>query len=265
MSFVKEVGKCVEEKYPLSRAETSWDNVGVLLEFNCSDRKALLCVDITHSVLDECLEKNIRHIFAYHPVIFTPIKKINETTPILYRCINMGVSVYTPHTALDEGKTGINAWLGELVPGSENIESIGAIQVFSNTKSIREILQGLSEQLGLGCVRYTLGAEHALESVPEVFATGCGSNGRNLKKLVEEAQKEGPESLKNKIRLVITGEASHHDLLYMSRAGVSVILLEHSRSERGFLQKIQKILEEGLEGEFLLSEADKDPIEFFTS
>lgn len=270
MCFIKEVAARVEQEYPLSRAETSWDNVGVLLEFASTERKVLLCIDLTHQVLDECRARGINNVLAYHPVIFSPIKKINRETPLLHRCLTMGISVYTPHSALDGGHNGINAWLGGLVEGSELVDSVGAIQVFRNRAAIREVLAGLSAKLGLGCVRYALGMGHSLATVPDGLAAGCGSNGRALKKLVEETAGLKPEPAGGEspgqrpaIQLAITGEAAHHDLLYLTRAGVSVVLLEHSRSERGFLPQLKALLEANLQGEVEISEADRDPVEFF--
>jgi len=269
MTFIREVGERIEKEYTLDRADTSWDNVGVLLEFESSPSKeakeesaVLLCVDITHRVLDECERKNIRAVVAYHPVIFNGIKKINRDTPLLYRCINGRISVYTPHSALDGGHTGVNAWLGGLVGGSKIVESVGFFQIFTNKASIREILGSLSKKLGLSDIRYSLGDGHSLESVPEKFLTGCGSCGRGIKKLLEETG-EVKSSEKSVPELVITGEVSHHDLLYMNRTGTSVVILEHSRSERGFLHKLKEIIEADSSIKAVISEEDEDPVRFY--
>lgn len=63
---------------------------------------------------------------------------------------------------------------------------------------------------------------------------------------------------------MITGEMSHHEALDLVHRKASVILCEHSNTERGFLQILKKQLEEKLtfgDGvNVVVSEADKDPM-----
>lgn len=60
----------------------------------------------------------------------------------------------------------------------------------------------------------------------------------------------------------LTGEMSHHDLLEANAKGTSVILCEHSNTERGYLAVLKKSLAEALEKkvEVLLSQKDRDPV-----
>ena len=62
--------------------------------------------------------------------------------------------------------------------------------------------------------------------------------------------------------LFITGEMSHHDILDAVHCGTSVILCEHSNTERGFLTVLQRQLHSLLEGrvEVCLSSRDRDPV-----
>lgn len=63
--------------------------------------------------------------------------------------------------------------------------------------------------------------------------------------------------------LWLTGEMSHHDVLDATHQGASVILTDHSNSERGFLKKLQPRLHELFSKEInvVISEKDKDPLE----
>jgi len=63
--------------------------------------------------------------------------------------------------------------------------------------------------------------------------------------------------------LFITGEMSHHDLLNAVHSGTSVILCEHSNTERGFLAVLRQQLHSLFEGciEVILSSHDRDPVE----
>lgn len=91
--------------------------------------------------------------------------------------------------------------------------------------------------LGVGC-----------ESISSV-AVCAGSGGSVLKNL--------------DVSLYVTGEMSHHEVLHAMQSGISVILCDHSNSERGFL----KVLQEKLTGlfqskiEFQVSKCDRDPLD----
>ena len=63
--------------------------------------------------------------------------------------------------------------------------------------------------------------------------------------------------------LFITGEMSHHDLLNVVHCGTSVILCEHSNTERGFLSVLLPQLHSLFEGsvDVCLSAQDRDPVE----
>lgn len=59
-----------------------------------------------------------------------------------------------------------------------------------------------------------------------------------------------------------SGEMSHHEVLDAVAEGHSVILCEHSNSERGYLQELRGQIAERLEGkvEVVVSKKDRDPL-----
>ena len=60
----------------------------------------------------------------------------------------------------------------------------------------------------------------------------------------------------------ITGEMSHHEVLDAVHSGTSVILCEHSNTERGYLKLFAKKLTGMLDNhvEVVVSEKDTDPL-----
>ena len=87
------------------------------------------------------------------------------------------------------------------------------------------------------------------EKIIETIAVCAGSGGSLLRN--------------HKADLWITGELSHHEALDAVHSGTSVVLCEHSNSERGFLRdvyrdKLTSLLEHQVEVE--VSEQDKDPL-----
>lgn len=265
MSFIRKVAEIIEREYPKERADTSWDNTGILLEFDGVQESLLICIDLTEEVVEEAEEKKISTILAYHPPIFVPLKRITKENKILHKCMNNRVSIYSPHTAFDGGVNGINHWLSTLVPGSTNIATIGYVQVCNNEKRIKDILEVLDGHLSLETVRYSLATGHTIDTVPRTMAVGAGASSRTLKKLVFDPEIDSAPAKYPLFNLIITGEASHHDLLYFKKLGVSAIVLEHSRSERGFLSKISEYLKNELPtAKIVLSAEDRDPIRFYS-
>lgn len=74
-----------------------------------------------------------------------------------------------------------------------------------------------------------------------------------------------------KADLIITGELDHHSILDFVEQGQSVILTNHSNSERGYLPIYKDQIKEHFINcgftdneipKFLISKCDKDPIEF---
>ena len=103
---------------PLRFAEP-WDRVGLLIGRPESPLAGgiLLTIDLTEPVLEEAVAKGARAIVAYHAPIWEPIKRLTSETSrgrILLGCAEAGISVYTPHTALDAAPGGVNDWLETL-------------------------------------------------------------------------------------------------------------------------------------------------------
>lgn len=106
-----------------------WDQVGVHLAGNGKPiRKALLCIDLTPAVLDEAIKHKCQLIVAYHPPIFHPLKRLADRDwkeKMLAHAVRKGIAVYSPHTALDAVREGMNDWLCEGLGKANERWSIG--------------------------------------------------------------------------------------------------------------------------------------------
>jgi len=119
--------------YPQALADNSWDNTGLLLEapFVPSRRQsniALLTIDLTKAVADEAIAINSSIIIAYHPIIFRGLKSItlaNTQQQTLLRLASHGISVYSPHTAVDAAPGGLGDWLADIVTGTKTNQDEG--------------------------------------------------------------------------------------------------------------------------------------------
>ncbi|KAK6089736.1 hypothetical protein P3W45_001238 [Vairimorpha bombi] len=235
---ITEISDKINKILPLSSAQLDWDNVGVLIDTGSSSSKILLTIDITEKVLDECISLNINHIISYHPVIFTGIKKIKKDDLVM-KIIRNNINVFSPHTSWDSI---MNKFVYETFNKSDD-------KLNDNNKKIGEILKICKNKTGLGSLRMVLGKYHTLEDTPSNMIVGVGSAFRY-------------HNYKNSV--IITGEMSHHVLLHSKMNNNTVILLEHSNSERIALDRMKDILEGVLEGcEIFISKEDEDPIKMY--
>lgn len=70
-------------------------------------------------------------------------------------------------------------------------------------------------------------------------------------------------AIRSLLLTVLLGEMSHHDVLDAVAKGITVILCEHSNTERGFLLELQQVLATHLQKKIsiIVSERDRDPLQ----
>ncbi|MCC6907760.1 MAG: Nif3-like dinuclear metal center hexameric protein [Phycisphaerales bacterium] len=117
-ALVSDFEKAMESIASLACAER-WDNVGLLVgSRSAPTTRVLLTIDLTSKVLDEAIGQGVDLICTYHPVMFKPIQRLNDSdakSETLLRAIRAGIAVYSPHTALDSAAGGLTDWLADAV------------------------------------------------------------------------------------------------------------------------------------------------------
>ncbi|MCJ1420622.1 hypothetical protein MMC32_006980 [Xylographa parallela] len=124
--FTRAVVSSMRKLYPEALADKSFDNTGLLLEapFDPIRRQmnsVLLTVDLTKAVADEAIENNHCVVVAYHPIIFRGLKSLtlaDSQQQSLLRLALEGISVYSPHTAVDAAPGGLGDWLADILTGT---------------------------------------------------------------------------------------------------------------------------------------------------
>lgn len=258
-----DVFAALERLAPLALAE-SWDNVGLLVDAagNSSFTRALVTIDLTEPVLDEALALGADLIVAYHPPIFSGLKRLRlaaDGERVVVRALSAGLTVYSPHTALDAANGGMTDWLvgllGEGVvtpvvpapprPGGVGGEGVGRTSVLAIPLSLGEAVQRIKAHLGLDHVR--LAAPPALTRV-ERIAVCPGAGGSVFEKV-------------GQVDLFVTGEMRHHDVLARVARGSAVVLTDHTNTERGYLPTLARRLAERAPGlDVAVSRVDRDPL-----
>ena len=256
-------------------ADKTWDNTGLLVDASHDEQassavdekvRVLLTIDLTQDVAIEAIKHKSNLIMAYHPFIFKGLKSIGQSDPqqrSLIELIRNGISVYCPHTAVDSAKGGVNDFLADGISKGIQEESrevvekdkeeegcgMGRIIQLSKPTPLSKLVENVKVSLGLSHLQVALARGETKEHLISSIAVCAGSGGGVFRGL--------------KADLFYTGELSHHEALYFNETGSSIIVCNHSNTERAFLATIQEqLIKELPEGsEVKISEKDKDPFQ----
>lgn len=108
---LKDITSIIEQMAPLAYAE-DFDNVGLLVgNPDLIVRGILVCHDALESVIDEATGKDCNLVVCFHPILFSPIKKItgkNYVERSIIKAIKNDIAIYAVHTSLDNHQNGVN-------------------------------------------------------------------------------------------------------------------------------------------------------------
>lgn len=201
---------------------------------------------------------------AYHPFIFKGLKSITANDPqqrSLLKLIKNDISVYCPHTAVDSAIGGVNDFLADgiaqgsdlsskstLIPDSSEKDcGMGRLVTFSSPITLDTAVERVKKSLNLAHVQVATAHDSDKHQQIKSVAICAGSGGGIFRGV--------------KADLFYTGEMSHHEALYFRESGSSVILCNHSNTERAFLKVFKQQLQAEVDAEILISETDRDPFE----
>lgn len=112
----QEIIQLFEEMYPKHLA-MDWDSIGLLIgTLNKEVTKVLVTLDVAMEVVEEAIEQGAELIIAHHPLIFSPLKKLETDThygKMIELCVKHDIAVYAAHTNLDVATGGVNDLLAE--------------------------------------------------------------------------------------------------------------------------------------------------------
>lgn len=260
----------LENIAPLRYAE-AWDNVGLLAgDPEETINRALLTIDMTLPVVEEAIQHNCQLVLAYHPPIFDGLKRIDARSPI-GRALRHGLAIYSPHTALDAAIGGTNDVLADAL----GLEARAPIKPLKPSNGERASASPQTQtNLGLGMGRIGWLASRSCADFVALVKTRlrldqvlvAGPISGQISKVAVAAGAAGDLvklAIAQGVHAVVCGELRHHDALAAASAGVTVICLRHSCSERDALGPLRaKLVAQHAEVEFLLSERDSDPFCF---
>ena len=255
---LKQVVSAIEELAPPALAE-EWDNVGLILNPPRVGpvRSVLLTIDLTEAVAREAIATRSQLVIAYHPPIFEPLRSLSHEVPLQRTIMSLaraGIAIYSPHTALDAARDGVNDWLaGGVGPGRCEVlaqadatdPGTGRLIMLDRPVALPTLTRKVKQHLGLRHLRVArAGTARRIKRI--ALCAGAGASA--LKDVRADAY--------------ITGEMGHHDILAAVAAGVHVILSEHTHTERGYLPLFARRLRKavGPSVTVRVSKKDREPV-----
>ena len=113
MAEIQAIYQAMARMAPPELAE-SWDNVGLLVDCGRPAARALTALDITPEVVEEARQLGCGVIVAHHPVIFSPLKRL-DCRDVAFLLVQAGISAICMHTNLDAAEGGVNEVLAEIL------------------------------------------------------------------------------------------------------------------------------------------------------
>jgi len=253
---------------PLELAE-EWDNVGLIVgRLGDEIERVMTCLTLTPDVAQEAVEKKIELIVTHHPIIFRPRQQITRDTTegaLLLQLIQANIAVYSPHTAYDSAKQGVNAQLADLFelqnvspvrpvadqlvekyPALKGLGS-GRIGDLSQSITLSQLAEIVSNRLPTQAGVQFVGDQK--QSVSRV-AIACGS----AAEFQRDARRLGADVL-------ITGEARFHDCLEARSSGMCLVIAGHYATERPAIENLANFIQQKCDDlTAIVSQSESDPL-----
>ncbi len=262
MVLIRELCAHLESIAPASLAE-DWDNVGLLVgDTQRPVQRLMTCLTVTPDTVEEAIDRRADLIVTHHPFPFRPLKRMTTNTTVgrmLWQLAGNGISVYSPHTAWDSARCGINQQLAQgleltgirpLQPIADAAEDLGSGRcgIWPRPSKLSEAVERVKDFLSIDRLQYVGRLDQTIRSV----AVACGSAGTFL----GVAHRAG-------CQLLITGETSFHTYLEADALGVALVLPGHFASERFSLETLAQQLQTKYQDvEIWASKCEADPVRF---
>lgn len=252
-----EVMESLEKLSPLSYAE-SWDNAGLLAGRRDKETdRIFLALDATDAVIDEAVLRGADMLITHHPLIFSPLKRINTDDFIGRRIVKLlrnDISYYAMHTNFDV------MGMADAAADEIGLKERQVLEVTYEDEISKEGIGRygrLPHMMTLGeCASYVKQVFH-LDSVkiygePDRKVTWAAVSPGSGKSMIKIAVQAGAQVL-------ITGDIEHHEGLDAMAQGLMIVDAGHYGLEKIFIPYMQKYIRRELPQLTVYAAKEKNP------
>jgi len=228
----------LEKFAPVHLAE-EWDNVGLLVgDRQREAKKVMTCLTITPDSAAEAIDEKVDLIVTHHPLPFIALKRLTTDTTagrLLWDLISARISIYSPHTAFDSARDGVNQRLAmglglrgitPLVPAEEGLGA-GRWGWLEEPLTLGQFGLQVKQFLHIDHLQIVGDPNRSIRTV----AVACGA----ADELLAAAQSSGCDCM-------VIGEARFHTCLEAEATQFALVLPGHFASERFAVACLAEIL-----------------------
>ncbi len=182
---IKDITAAIEAFAPLS-AQEGFDNSGLIVgDREAGVQSALLCVDITESVMEEAVRLGAGLVVSHHPIIFNPLRRItgsNYVERVVATALRHGIALYGCHTNLDAVQGGLSYRLAEMIglrdvrllaPTKDEKTGFGVVGTLAKPCGTVELLETIADILSIKSLRYSAPVHDTITRVAVCSGSGA--------------------------------------------------------------------------------------------
>ena len=240
-----EVVNALEQFAPLPLQE-DYDNAGLqvgLTEAEVSG--ALLCLDVTETIVDEAIAKGCNLIVSHHPLIFRKLRRLTGDDYVqrtVMKAIEKKVTILSLHTNMDSVTGGVNFKIAEKM-GLEQLSFLGKRQTVSLPCDTPDTCYGACRTVegGEGIIGYLpmpMAADDFIIMLKQTFGVECVMDNELIRGdickvalcggagdfLLDEALAAGADAF-------VTGEMRYHQFFGQEQQ-IQLAIIGHYQSEQ---------------------------------
>lgn len=257
---VKDVIRALEQFAPLPLQE-DYDNAGLQVGLTETDVSgALLCLDVTETIVDEALSSGCNLIVSHHPLLFRKLSRISNETfvqRIVIKALQHGIAIVSMHTNIDNAPGGVNFKIAEKL-------NMNGMQFFGASKTAEGVTGGSGV---IGTLTEALDAQTFIAQLKSVFDVACVQCNELLERkirrvaicggagsfLLNDAVKAGADAF-------VTGEMHYHDYFDCEQK-IQIAVIGHYQSEQFTTELFRSIIEEKCPGvRCFIAQTNTNPI-----
>lgn len=252
LASVCDIKNYLNTLFPEDTAE-GFDNVGLLIGRNDAPvKKLMVMLDADDDTIAEAIEAKVDMIVTHHPFIFSSIKRINDTR--ILSLIENKISLYSAHTNLDSGISGVNDTLGKLFE-LDHVErvvmpecTLTGVTGYTKYNTLKDFICHIKEKLGIDNLRYT---GNLTDKVSKV-----GVIGGSAVEFMDHMKDLGCDTF-------VTADFKYHQAQQAVHLGINVIDAGHFETENPICSVVAEILKKQFSDvEVLLSKRKNSYIKY---